>query len=37
MLEADRYRKDLEEILAGIGLALVELNVSRHRGSTQVR
>jgi ribosome maturation factor RimP len=37
MLEIDRYQKDLEELLSGIGLALVELNISRNRGSTQVR
>lgn len=37
MLEADRYKKDVEELLAGLGLSLVELTVSRHRGSTQVR
>jgi len=37
MLEIDRYQKDLEELLSSIGLSLVELNISRHRGSTQVR
>lgn len=37
MLENDIYRKDLEELLAGAGLSLVELNISRHRGSVQVR
>ncbi len=37
MLESDIYRKDLEELLAGAGLSLVELSVSRHRGSVQVR
>ncbi len=37
MVETDIYRKDLEELLAGAGLSLVELNVSRHRGSVQVR
>lgn len=37
MVDSDIYRKDLEELLAGAGLSLVELNVSRHRGSVQVR
>ncbi|HSV56811.1 MAG TPA: hypothetical protein VLH39_06855 [Magnetospirillaceae bacterium] len=37
MKETDLYRKDLEELLSGAGLILVELVVSRHRGSTQVR
>ena len=37
MVESDIYRKDLEELLAGAGLSLVELAVSRHRGSVQVR
>ena len=37
MVEIDRYQKDLEELLAGVGLSLVELTVSRHRGSIQVR
>ena len=37
MLEIDIYRKDLEELLKGAGLTLVELSISRHHGSTQVR
>lgn len=37
MVESDRYRKDLEELLSGAGLGLVDLSVSRHRGSVQVR
>jgi len=37
MLENDRYQKDLEGLLSSIGLSLVELSISRHRGSIQVR
>lgn len=37
MLETDRYQKDLQELLSGVGLALVELNISQHRGSIQIR
>ena len=35
--EADPLREPVEAILNGLGLKLIELTVSRHKGSTQVR
>jgi ribosome maturation factor RimP len=37
MMESDTLYNDIATLLTGIGLDLVELGISRHKGSTQVR